>query len=265
MADRVFERVLQQTSTAEPNPDARRQKAQANDEAAMRKLDTGMTASDAIQRMLLAAKDKDYFRLLELPPPEVDALGRPAWNVKPLEVSKAYRKLSVLVHPDKNPGDAARAAFEALNEAHRLLKDASKLEGILKDHLEAARQRQETALASASLEERVMIQAQQAAAAKALRRAQGESLQADIVAQMRERQEAAKRKREAAEKSRYRRRGEEEGDAAGDVEARLEEERRAREAAAQQQAGSSSDEEDAAARRRALAKRRQKQHKPSGM
>lgn len=35
---------------------------QANDEAAMRKLDTGMTASDAIQRMLLAAKDKDYFR-----------------------------------------------------------------------------------------------------------------------------------------------------------------------------------------------------------
>ena len=28
MADRVFERVLQQTSTAEPNPDARRQKAQ---------------------------------------------------------------------------------------------------------------------------------------------------------------------------------------------------------------------------------------------
>ena len=46
-----------------------------------------------------------------------------------MQVSKAYRKLSVLVHPDKNPGDAARAAFEALNEAHRLLKDASKLVG----------------------------------------------------------------------------------------------------------------------------------------
>ncbi len=34
--------------------------------------------------------------------------------------------------------------------------------------------------------------------------AQGEQLQAEVVAKMRERQEAAKRKREAAEKSRYR-------------------------------------------------------------
>ena len=66
-------------------------------------------------------------RLLELPPPEVDALGRPAWPVAAGEVSKAYRRLSVLVHPDKNPGDDARRAFEALNEAHRALKDPSKL------------------------------------------------------------------------------------------------------------------------------------------
>lgn len=33
------------------------------------------------------------------------------------------RRLSVLVHPDKNPGDDAREAFEALNEAHRVLRD----------------------------------------------------------------------------------------------------------------------------------------------
>ena len=68
-------------------------------------------------------------RLLELPPPEVDALGRPAWPVSGGEVSKAYRKLSVLVHPDKNPGEEARQAFEALNEAHRVLKDQNKLVG----------------------------------------------------------------------------------------------------------------------------------------
>lgn len=35
----------------------------------------------------------------------------------------------MLVHPDKNPGEAARQAFEALNEAHRELKDQSKLVG----------------------------------------------------------------------------------------------------------------------------------------
>ena len=29
----------------------------------------------------------------------------------------------MLVHPDKNPGDEAREAFEALNEAHRQLRD----------------------------------------------------------------------------------------------------------------------------------------------
>ncbi len=33
----------------------------------------------------------------------------------------------MLVHPDKNPGDEARAAFEALNETHRMLKDPSRL------------------------------------------------------------------------------------------------------------------------------------------
>ncbi len=43
------------------------------------------------------------------------------------QVSRAYRKLSILVHPDKNPGEEAREAFEALNEAHRALKDKDKL------------------------------------------------------------------------------------------------------------------------------------------
>lgn len=66
-------------------------------------------------------------RLLELPQPELDALGRPAWGVPAAEVSKAYRRLSVMVHPDKNPGDEARAAFEALNEAHRRLRDRGSL------------------------------------------------------------------------------------------------------------------------------------------
>lgn len=45
-------------------------------------------------------------------------------------------------------------------------------EGVLKEHLEAAQKRADEALASASLEERVVLQAQQAQQAKALRKAQ---------------------------------------------------------------------------------------------
>ncbi|PRW57043.1 Heat shock N-terminal [Chlorella sorokiniana] len=268
MADRIFERMLNQTAAdveaqhEQADPEAQRRKAQVSEEASLRKMTTGMTASDAIKRMLLAHKDRDYFRLLELPPPEVDALGRPTWPVTASEVSKAYRKLSILVHPDKNPGEEAREAFEALNEAHRALKDKDKLEGILQEHLEAAQRRADAALASASLDERLVLQAQQAQQAKALRKAQGEQLRAEVVAKMRERQEAAKRKREAAEKSRYRRREldeeEEEGAADGDNEEQQQQQ-------AKQGDGSSDDEEDAAARRRALAKWRQQQRKPRGM
>lgn len=45
-------------------------------------------------------------------------------------------------------------------------------EGILKEHLEAAQRRADEAWATASLEERVVLQAQQQAQAKALRKAQ---------------------------------------------------------------------------------------------
>lgn len=33
----------------------------------------------------------------------------------------------MLVHPDKNPGDDARRAFEALNAAHKALRDPGQL------------------------------------------------------------------------------------------------------------------------------------------
>lgn len=275
MADRIFERILNQTAAdveakqQQQDPELRRKKAQASAEDELRKMTTGMTAGDAIKRILLAVKDRDYFRLLELPAPGVDALGRPDWPVSAGEVSKAYRKLSILVHPDKNPGEEARRAFEALNEAHRALKDRDKLEGILKEHVEAAQRRQEDALAGASLEERVVLQAQQKAQAKALRKAQGEALQAEVLRQMRERQEAAKRKREALEQSEYRRRAEEEAERPGEGdeedERRQQEEEQRRQR--QQRAEEDSDDEEAAmARRRALAKRRQQlRKKPSGM
>ena len=66
-------------------------------------------------------------RLLQLPPPSMDALGRPVCPCSAADISKAYRRLSVRVHPDKNPGEDARLAFEALNKAHRLLKQPGPL------------------------------------------------------------------------------------------------------------------------------------------
>ena len=40
-----------------------------------------------------------------------------------------------MVHPDKNPGADARAAFEALNEAHRLLRNRGRLVIVTPDSL----------------------------------------------------------------------------------------------------------------------------------
>jgi hypothetical protein len=70
-------------------------------------------------------------RLMELPLPEADEIGRPSWNVTSGDISKAYRRLSVLVHPDKNPGEDARKAFEALNDTYRKLRDPSQLVSML--------------------------------------------------------------------------------------------------------------------------------------
>lgn len=205
-----FERFFSEAAAAaateqEEDIELHQLKRQRIDEEDIRRLKTPLTANDAIKRILLADKDKDYFRMLELPYPEVDALGKPQWGVTPAEISKAYRKLSVLVHPDKNPGDDARQAFEVLNQAHRKLKDSGEVETILKKHLEMAKLRKEEAEARATLEERVAMNAQLKQQVKQLRRQEGESLHNEIVRQMLEKQERAKKRKDSIATSRYRR------------------------------------------------------------
>jgi curved DNA-binding protein CbpA len=73
---------------------------------------------------------------------DVDALGRPTWECTDTDVSRAYRKLSLFVHPDKHgnkDNEKAREAFERLNEAHRILRDPGKRADELSQRLEEAK------------------------------------------------------------------------------------------------------------------------------
>ncbi|KAH7078411.1 X-domain of DnaJ-containing-domain-containing protein [Paraphoma chrysanthemicola] len=52
-----------------------------------------------------------------------DALGVPPTATE-LEIKKAYRKLAIKLHPDKNPGDeTAHAKFQEIGEAYQILSD----------------------------------------------------------------------------------------------------------------------------------------------
>ncbi|KAL9600546.1 MAG: hypothetical protein Q9219_003092 [cf. Caloplaca sp. 3 TL-2023] len=65
---------------------------------------------------LKKSKRKDYYKLLGV---EKDASDN--------EIKKAYRKLAIVHHPDKNPGDEAAAEkFKEIGEAYECLSDAGK-------------------------------------------------------------------------------------------------------------------------------------------
>lgn len=58
----------------------------------------------------------DYYKLLEVPR-----------DATPEDIKKAYRKMAVKYHPDKNPGDkAAEEKFKEIAEAYEVLKDPQK-------------------------------------------------------------------------------------------------------------------------------------------
>jgi hypothetical protein len=76
------------------------------------------------EQILEAYKNQNYFKALAVPEPTADDIGDPIWPVTVAELSKAFRKRSLLTHPDKNPGDKkARDAFDVLSECHQKLKN----------------------------------------------------------------------------------------------------------------------------------------------
>jgi DnaJ family protein C protein 8 len=82
-------------------------------------------------------------------------------------VSRAYRKLSLFVHPDKHgnaDNERAREAFERLNEAHRILKDPAKRADELSQRLQEAKERRAKAEANACLEQRLTLNAEKSTA-----------------------------------------------------------------------------------------------------
>jgi DnaJ homolog subfamily C member 7 len=67
---------------------------------------------------LKKSKRKDYYKILSI---DKDASEQ--------EIKKAYRKLAIVHHPDKNPGDEAAAErFKDVGEAYECLSDAQKRE-----------------------------------------------------------------------------------------------------------------------------------------
>jgi len=63
------------------------------------------------------SSDKDYYKILELDKSANDE-----------QIKKAYRKLAIKWHPDKNPDDKQNAEekFKKINEAYSVLSDPKK-------------------------------------------------------------------------------------------------------------------------------------------
>ncbi|KAL7542663.1 hypothetical protein ACHAWF_007221, partial [Thalassiosira exigua] len=74
--------------------------------------------SEVVEKVLQqanAAKNFAYYRVLGVSPSASDG-----------DVKRAYRKLSLKIHPDKNPSDKAVEAFHAVMTAYEVLKSPSK-------------------------------------------------------------------------------------------------------------------------------------------
>ena len=164
-------------------------------------------ASLPIAERIMADYEKgNFFACLGLPAPDCDDAGRPVWDVSESAISKAYRRASLAVHPDKNPLPEAKAAFDKLNDAVRALRDDVRRGEALRSFADAAFQ--EKCRANPEL---------MAKAKKAQERVDAENYGDMIRAQQSQQLERARLQREKAKLAIRRRNREADGASSSDV------------------------------------------------
>eukprot|EP00958_Prasinococcus_capsulatus_P003030 scaffold269_cov404-Prasinococcus_capsulatus_cf.AAC.34 len=88
-----------------------------------------------------AARDAEVVRILSCFKPNPYEFLNVNFDAEEKEINRAFRKVSLLVHPDKNKHERAKEAFEALQLAHKQLKDEGFMKG-LRMSLEEAQKNQ---------------------------------------------------------------------------------------------------------------------------
>mmetsp|Transcript_3225 Transcript_3225/g.7329 ORF Transcript_3225/g.7329 Transcript_3225/m.7329 type:complete len:268 (+) Transcript_3225:3-806(+) len=110
-----------ETPASESKQEASESKPEAKKEEGTDKEPRGM---DAVRAILAG---QNYFKVLRLPPPVSDLLGRASWEVTEDDIGRAYRKLARFCHPDKRTnlspedGELAEKAYLTLGKAKKLL------------------------------------------------------------------------------------------------------------------------------------------------
>ena len=152
------------------------------------------------EQILEAYENQNYFKALAVAEPTSDDIGDPIWTVTAAELSKAFRKRSLLTHPDKNPDDEkAREAFDVLSECHQKLKN------------EETKREALNAFAKKAFEKMCLDDPElRARAMKAREKKEAGDFQEEIKRQREEGMEKRKRKEEMKMKSKNRRRNQEE-------------------------------------------------------
>lgn len=82
----------------------------------------------------LSASSPDYYKILEV-----------SKSASSAEIKKAYRKLSLKFHPDKNPSPDAAEKFAQLSVAYDVLSDPEKREAYNRGGVEAVQQQEQRA------------------------------------------------------------------------------------------------------------------------